>query len=464
MSFEVKSLEYDSKQVQPGSLFFAVRGAVHDGHRFIPQVLEKGAGAVISELPPPDSFPVPWVQTAEIRPYMAMLANEFHSHPSRDLNLVGITGTNGKTTTAYLLHAILEQDAPSLMLGTVTAILAGQEAPSVRTTPEAIDIQRFLAQGRDLGCRHGVLEVSSHALELQRVYECSFQVAIFTNLSQDHLDFHPSMEDYFQAKCRLFHRSHNPGLKLAVLNGDDAVVARLRPSSGIRVTTFGLSPDCQVRPITQQLSVDGIETELDLDGERVSLSSPLVGTHNLYNLMAAVVAAREVGIPIEKIQRGVSQCANVPGRFERVSLDAPFSVFVDYAHTPEALANILGLARQVAAGRVICLFGCGGDRDRGKRPLMGEVALRLADHVVVTSDNPRSEDPAAIISEIVQGMRQDEDRWCSVNDRREAISRALSLAVPGDLVLLAGKGHEPYQEIDGGQINFDDRQVAREEL
>ncbi len=464
MSFEVKGLEYDSRRVQPSSLFFAVRGAVEDGHRFIPQALKQGAGAVISELPSPDPFPVPWVQAGEIRPYMAMLANEFHCHPSRDLNLVGITGTNGKTTTAYLLHSILEQDAPSLMLGTVSTILAGEETTSVRTTPEAIDIQQFLARARDLGCRHGVVEVSSHALQFHRVYECFFPVAVFTNLSQDHLDFHPSMEDYFQAKSRLFQRNHNPGLELAVLNGDDQRVARLRPSSGVRVTTFGLSSDCRVRPIRQQLSIEGIKTELDLDGERITLSSPLVGIHNLYNLMAAATAAREVGISADQIERGVARLANVPGRFERVSLDATFSLFVDYAHTPEALANILNLARQVTPGRVICLFGCGGDRDRSKRPLMGEVALRLADHVVVTSDNPRSEDPVAIVAEIEEGMAQDHSRWCSVVDRRKAIARALSLADPGDLVLLAGKGHETYQEIEGQKLDFDDRQVAREEL
>lgn len=464
MDFEVSSLEYDSRQAGPHSIFFAIQGEVSDGHRFIPQALERGAAAVVSERPAPNAFPVPWIETASIRPYMALLANEFCGHPSHDLNLVGVTGTNGKTTTAYLLHAILEQDQPSLMLGTISSVLGGESRPSLRTTPEAIDIQEFLARGKRLGCRHGVLEVSSHALHFYRVYQCWFRVGVFTNFSQDHLDFHGTMEDYFDAKCRLFERDYNPGLEHAVINADDPRVRTLEIPSEVSLTTFGYSSEWDLHPVEQELSIEGIRCRLRLDGDEFEIRSRLVGRHNLYNLMAATAAARRAGINVERIRSGVAALENVPGRFERVDLEARFSVFVDYAHTPEALANVLALARQVGQGRVICLFGAGGDRDRSKRPQMGAVVQRLADLAIVTSDNPRSEDPDSIIAEIEQGMDPHGRRWISITNRRQAITRALSSARPGDLVLLAGKGHETYQEIDGEKLDFDDRLVAREVL
>lgn len=462
MSREIEWLEYDSRKVRPHSIFFAVEGERADGHDYVDSALQRGAAAVVSERTAPGSFPAPWIRVSDVRAYMAIMADEFYGSPSREIPLIGVTGTNGKTTTAFVIHSILACSKPALLMGTVKTLLGDLEAEAVRTTPEAIDLQRTLREAVERGCRHGVVEVSSHALFLKRVYRCRFPVAVFTNLSQDHLDFHGDMEAYFQAKRLLFQRRCNPGLRHAVVNGDDPYSARIGLPPEVEATRFGFSTECDVYPIEHGTSVDGSRLRLRFFDRELELTTALAGDHNCLNVMAAAAACRRLGLSDRRIAEGVASLAAVPGRFERVPLNAPFAVFVDYAHTPDALSNALRLARSLCRGRLICVFGCGGDRDRAKRPLMGRTAVLLSDYAVVTSDNPRSEPPLRIIEEIQAGIPKQASNWETEADRRAALARALRMARNGDLVLVAGKGHETYQEIAGEKIHFDDREVVRE--
>ncbi|MBI4445185.1 MAG: UDP-N-acetylmuramoyl-L-alanyl-D-glutamate--2,6-diaminopimelate ligase [Acidobacteria bacterium] len=459
---EVSSIEYDSRRVRPGSLFFAVPGLVTDGYLYIPQALENGAVVIVSSRPAPPDCPVPWVHVGAMRTAMALLANQFFGNPSERLRLAGITGTNGKTTTAFLIHSILQQVQPCIMIGTIKTVVGGEEAPSVRTTPEAIDIQKLLRSALEKGCRWGAMEVSSHALSLQRVYGCHFPVAVFTNLSQDHLDFHQTIDDYFQAKNLLFRREYNPGIRDAVVNGDDLFIRKLQVSDNVRFTRYGFSKDYPVYPRKFQTSVEGTVLELNFFNRILEVRSPLCGEHNIYNIMAAACAASLLGASDEAIARGLEQAQQVPGRFERVPLDRTFNVIVDYAHTPDALENTLKVCGRLKKGRLICVFGCGGDRDRTKRPRMGEAAARLSDYVIITSDNPRSEPPEGIIEEICSGIPKDFKKFEKLVNRREAIAKALRLAREGDIVLIAGKGHEDYQEIGATRLHFDDCEVVKE--
>jgi UDP-N-acetylmuramoyl-L-alanyl-D-glutamate--2,6-diaminopimelate ligase len=395
---------------------------------------------------------------------MARCANLFYGNPSRELDLVGITGTNGKTTTAHLVHSVLNQQAPSLRMGTLSTAIGDRELEAEMTTPEAVDIQKTLHRAVKKGCQFGVMEVSSHALEFQRVFECHFPVAVFTNLSRDHLDFHKDLESYFNSKTMLFRQDHNPGLRFAVVNSDDPFSKRLVPSPCASVVSFGLARPSDVHLLRSEQTRAGIHLEIDLLGDTLSLESQLIGKHNLYNILAAATACRLLEITPETIQAGLARLKKVPGRFERVDVEAPFSVIIDFAHTPDALENVLNLAAETAQGRVICVFGCGGDRDRSKRPLMGEVVIRKADFAVITSDNPRSEVPLEIIKEIQAGIPPQAINFEVIPDRPEAIRYALQLARSGDLVLLAGKGHETYQEIRGRRIPFDEREIVREAL
>ena len=464
MDPEVRSLEYDSRRLGKDSLFFALRGEVTDGHLYLEEALKKGAVAVTSQQEAPLDFPVPWIQVPAARPFMAALANEFYDHPSRRMELAGITGTNGKTTTAFLIHSILKQHSPALLMGTVKTVIGERELESHLTTPESLDIQRRLAQALLQGCRRGAIEASSHALFLHRVYQCRFPVAVFTNLSQDHLDFHKTLEEYFQAKRLLFQDHYNPGLEYAVLNADDPFSKCLELSPHVRKVTFGFSPSSDVYPITQHLSIRETKLQLNFLGRKLSLESSLAGRHNVYNIMAAAASASMLGVSDDQIQEGVRQLQNVPGRFEKLENEAPFTVIVDYAHTPHALESVLSLCRTLSKGRILCVFGCGGDRDRGKRPLMGALAARLADFTIITSDNPRSEAPEKIIEEVRAGLPSGFTRYETFVDRRKAIARALELAGKGDMVLLAGKGHETRQEMGGRSIHFSDLEVAREML
>jgi UDP-N-acetylmuramoyl-L-alanyl-D-glutamate--2,6-diaminopimelate ligase len=454
---EVSGLAYDNRAVARGTLFFCVRGFTRDGHDFARDAVDRGAAALVVERPL--GLGVPEVLVPDARAAMAPAAARFYGDPTGQLQVVGVTGTNGKTTTAFLIRALLEADGRQTgLLGTVTSVIGGVEHPVERTTPEAIDLQSTFRRMADEGDRACAMEVSSHALELRRVDCVHFAVAIFTNLTQDHLDFHPTMEDYFQAKRRLFTEAE-PGE--AVVNVDDAYGARLAAELP-RAATFGLTRDATYRAGDVRLGLHGSEFVVEGPDGRVELSSPLRGRFNVYNVLGAFAAARAVGVETRVAAEALRTAGLVPGRFQPVDEGQGFAVLVDYAHTPDSLENVLDAARGLTAGRVHVVFGCGGDRDRGKRPLMGEIARRLADRVIVTSDNPRSEDPQAIIDQILAGSGSDVEHLV---DRREAIEQAIAGAQPGDVVVIAGKGHEQGQEFEAGRkVPFDDATVAREAL
>ena len=457
---EIASLCYDSRQVSEGGLFFAVTGEVTDGHRYIDQALAAGAIGVVSERAPVAGAGT-WIQVADIRAAMARLANAFWGRPSADLSLVGITGTNGKTTTAFLVHSLLEQVAPAILMGTVKTRVGDVESAAGLTTPEAIDIQRRLNEGVEAGCRWGAMEVSSHALHFDRVLGCRFEVAVFTNLTQDHLDFHADFEEYFAAKDRLFQHATNPGLRLALLNGDDPWASRITAEAGVQRQVFGFETGADIHPLEFETTVSGSRLALELPGRRLSLETPLIGRHNLYNLMAAVGAASGCGLLDSEILAAVPRAPQVPGRFERVELAAPYTVVIDYAHTPDALVNLLELAASLRPGRILCLFGCGGDRDRGKRPQMAEIAVRMADWATFTSDNPRFEDPEKILQDMLAGVPDSAGNYETVLDREAAIVRLLERARPDDLVLLIGKGHETYQIVQDSKSYFCEREIVQ---
>ena len=461
---EITNLAYDNRAVEPGTLFFCVPGFTRDGHEFAPEAIEHGAVALVVERPL--DLDVPEVRVPSVRAAMAPAAAAFYGDPTKTLQTVGVTGTNGKTTTAFLVHALLEADGRRTgLLGTVKSIVGGAERAVERTTPEAIDLQRTFREmldGGDVACS---MEVSSHALELHRADAIHFAAAIFTNLTQDHLDFHGTMEEYFQAKRRLF---VDAGPRHAILNVDDEYGSRLA-SELPQAATFGVDRDAtyRARDLTTGLAGSRFTVE-GPDGE-VEVTSQLPGRFNVYNVLGALAAVRARGVPLETAIAAIETAGHVPGRFQPVDAGQEFAVLVDYAHTPDSLENVLRAARGLVAdgsagqnGRVHVVFGCGGDRDRGKRPLMGEIATRLADRVIVTSDNPRSEDPEAIISEILAGAGAGVEHDA---DRRRAINIAISDARPGDVVVIAGKGHEQGQEFAGARkIPFDDVTVAREAL
>lgn len=459
---EIRDIAYDSRQIKEESLFFAIRGLAADGNEFVAHAVENGAVAIVSEAGRIPGVSVPWVQVRNVRRVMAICSDHFFGRPSSTIRLAGVTGTNGKTTTAYLIHAACSSEAPTLLIGTIQTRIGESGVDSRLTTPESVDIQRLLGKASDHGCRYGAVEVSSHALVFHRVFACRFPVAVFTNLTQDHLDFHQTIENYFEAKSLLFDRSFNPALEHSVINGDDPFGCRLL-STAPGPVGYGLQSGNRIRPLKLESSIDGIRLQATFfEDERIEIESALVGSHNVFNIMAAAAAAYLLGVPKPGIQEGIGGLQAVPGRFEKVALDLPFSVVIDYAHTPDALENVLRLAREVTRGRVISVFGCGGDRDRSKRPQMGAISARLADLTIITSDNPRTEDPGRIVREIESGIHEKENRVISIVDRREAIARALSLARPKDLVLLAGKGHETYQEVGKQRFPFDERTIVKE--
>lgn len=456
-SVEVSSLALDHRRVAPGGVFFCVRGFSRDGHDFGADAVAAGAVALVVDHPL--GLGVPEVVVDDVRAAMAPAAARLHGDPTATLRTVGVTGTNGKTTTAYVVRALLEDDGRSTgLLGTVKSVIGGIEYEVARTTPEAIDLQAAFAAMRDAGDTHCVMEVSSHALALGRADAIHWAAAIFTNLTQDHLDFHPTMEDYYVAKRRLFEAAP----AVAVVNVDDPYGARLAASLGATpVVTFGIeSADADLRATDVRSDFAG--STFVAGG--LALRSPLPGRFNVLNALGAVAAARALGVDDATIVAALRDVEPVPGRFQPIEEGQDFAVIVDYAHTPDSLENVLAAARPLTRGRLVCVFGCGGDRDRAKRPLMGEIAARLADVAIVTSDNPRSEDPAAIVAEIVAGIA-DPAGTEAIVDRRGAIERAVSLAAAGDVVVVAGKGHEQGQEIEGGRkLPFDDVNVAREAL
>ena len=458
---EVTGLAYDNRLVAPGSLFFCVRGFTRDGHDFAADAVARGAAALVVERELP--LAVPQLLVDDVRAAMAPAAAAFYGDPTASLRVVGITGTNGKTTTAFLVRALLEAGGLATgLLGTVKSVVAGVEREVTRTTPEALDLQRTFREMADGGDRACVMEVSSHALALHRADAIHFAAAVFTNLTQDHLDFHPTMEDYFQAK-RLLFTTDGGGVAEAgtacVVNVDDPYGARLAADLGDRATTFALRADADYRAGELQTGLEGSSFTVQTPDGPLSLRSPLRGEFNVSNVLGALAVARQLGIDAAVCAEAIATAGQVPGRFETVDEGQPFAVVVDYAHTPDSLENVLSAARPLTRGRLRVVFGCGGDRDRGKRPQMGEIARRLADDVIVTSDNPRSEDPEAIIAEVLKGTGPDVMHDA---DREAAITRAIGDAAPGDVVVIAGTGHEQGQEFaDGHRIPFDDVSVAR---
>ena len=459
-------IAYDSRAVVPGQIFVALKGRHADGAAYAAQAAAAGASAVVAEDAAGGASTIPWIVVPNARLALARLAAEYFEHPSRDLRVVGITGTNGKTTTAYLVAGIFEAAGTRCgMIGTVEYRVGATAVPATRTTPEAPELQGLLRRMRDEGCGACAMEVSSHALALRRADAIRFAGAVFTNLTRDHLDFHESMEDYFAAKRRLFEMA-GPDAP-AVVNADDPRGATLLELAG-RAVSYGLARTADVSPGPLHFSLEGLSFEIRCPQGTVRVRSRLVGKPNVYNILAAVGVTAAMGVPIEAIEEGLRNLSGVPGRFEVVSSPTDdITVVVDYAHTDDALRNLLETARPMAQ-RLVTVFGAGGDRDRTKRPLMGLVAARLSDVVVITSDNPRSEDPARIIEEVMRGaepeIRQSQARVLTVVDRAEAIRTAVRDAAAGDLVLVAGKGHEKYQEIGGVSHPFDDVTMARAAL
>ena len=455
---EITSLAYDARRVLPGALFFCVPGFKQDGHEFALQAVQRGAVALVVERKLPE-LDVPQVMVPSARVAMAPAAAAFFGEPTAQLQVAGVTGTNGKTTTAFLLRALLQTSGRETgLLGTVKSVVGGVAHEVARTTPEAMDLQQTFREMLSAGDGSVVMEVSSHALALHRADAIHFDVAVFTNLTQDHLDFHPDMEDYFQAKRRLFVEL---APRRAVINVDDPYGARLARELPAALT-YGVDGPADYRARDLQTSLDGSSFILQTPEEEVPIRSPLTGRFNVLNVLAAFAAASALDVPAEVCAQAILSAGQVPGRFELVDAGQPFAVVVDYAHTPDSLENVLRAARGLTRDRLHVVFGAGGDRDRGKRPLMGRAAAQLADRVIVTSDNPRSEDPEAILDEILSGSGSGVEREV---DRRRAIARALHAAAPGDVVVLAGKGHEQGQEFaHGRKIPFDDVTAAREIL
>ncbi len=463
---EVSGLEYDSRRVHPGYLFFAFAGARVDGREFAAQAVGKGAIAVLSEQPVPDNFSAPWLQVRHGRHALALAARTFYGKLDAKLNLTGITGTNGKTTTSYLIDSVLRAAGNTTMLvGTIEYRLGTQVLPAANTTPESLDLNRLFADLDAMGGTHATMEISSHALALGRVYGLEFHTAVFTNLTRDHLDFHGTMEAYFAAKQLLFAGSGGPPPRYSVINRDDAWGRKLLGTgSASEVLWYGLGPDSMVRARHIHSGINGQRFEVAFDKLKFEIRSALIGKINVYNILAACCAGMTYQLPPETIARGIAACRGVPGRFERVDEGQPFAVVVDYSHTDDALRNAIAVARTLNPKRVITVFGCGGDRDRTKRPIMGQVAAEWSDLVIVTSDNPRSEDPLQIINDVMVGVRRTDKRAIVEPDRSAAIRKAIEEARAGDLVLLAGKGHETYQIFRDRTIHFDDREVAAETL
>jgi len=465
----VLDVTHDSRQARSGTLFVAIKGATLDGHRFVDEVVRRGAAGIISEQPAPANFDGAWLRVDRAREALARAAAVINGDPSHQIDLVGITGTNGKTTTTYLCFALAEAEGQkAAMLTTVEYRIGASSEPAVRTTPEASDTNRFLRRAVDQGCVIAVMEASSQAIDLHRCDGLRFKVAVFTNLTRDHLDYHETMENYFDAKKRLFdgRLGERPGC--SVINVDDDWGVRLADelrSAGQRVVTFSQRGDADLTASDVDVSlIKGTSFALRTSDAEVNITSPLVGRPHVYNMLAATATALELGISLDAITNGLSTCVGAPGRFERVPHNGDFAVVVDYAHTDDALLNTLKTARDLTGGRIITVFGCGGDRDRSKRIPMGQVAGDHSDVVIVTSDNPRNEDPLSIISEIEKGLEQAKASYEVISDRRDAINRAIAVARSGDVVIIAGKGHETYQIVGGDKFHFDDREVAADAL
>ncbi len=462
----IYGITYDSRQVKPGDLFVCICGEKTDGHLYIDQALAKGATALVTEKPV--VAPIPFLQVENAREAAGLLADRFFDRPTQKMRVIGVTGTNGKTTTTYLLEAILQQAGKKVGLtGTNRTRIGGIDYPVERTTPEGVDLQRMAAAMVEAGDEYLVMEVSSHALALARVAGCEYDTAVFTNLTRDHLDFHKTEADYLAAKAMLFTGLSKGGRdtpakapKTAVINLDDPASVYIIGQTQVPIVTYSVQKDADLRAHDIEIHSKGCRYILTMAGQQIEMNMKITGMFNVYNSMGAIGAAFAEGISLPVIQSALQTFPGVPGRFQLVEAGQPFAVIVDYAHTPDGLENILNAARKVSRGRLITVFGCGGDRDRTKRPIMGEIAGRLSDLAIITSDNPRSEDPDAIISEIEVGIAAVTKEYAKIPDRREAIGYAIREARADDVVIIAGKGHETYQILKDKTIHFDDQEEA----
>ena len=454
----IQSIEYDSRRVKPGCIFCCVVGMLFDGHTFAEAAVRDGASALLVERELP--LPVPQILVPNARRAMAEIAAAFYGYPQREMQMLGVTGTNGKTTTTYMVKAIAEQAGKKVgLIGTIRNMIGTESIHTDRTTPESVDLFRILRIMADARCDMVVMEVSSHALEQCRVHGIQFDVGLFTNLTQDHLDYHKSFDNYLAAKKTLFYNS-----KQAVINADDPYAERMMEGLTIPITTFGVRDRADISATDIDITPQGVQFDLHTPEGDVLMHLQTPGLFSVFNAMGATGLMQAVGIKLSCIKEGLERLNSVSGRLESVKTGRPFSVFVDYAHTPDALENVLKTVKQFARGRILCVFGCGGDRDRAKRPIMGEIAGRFSDFAVITSDNPRTEEPMAIIDSIEEGMKKSGTKYVVIENRKEAIRYALQNARDNDLIMIAGKGHENYQEINGTKYHFDDKEMVEELL
>jgi UDP-N-acetylmuramoyl-L-alanyl-D-glutamate--2,6-diaminopimelate ligase len=463
---KITAVRYDSRRVAPGNLFVAVRGASVDGHLFIEQAIDKGAVAVVGEQAAL-SQRATMIVVSDSREALAQLAATFFGFPSRKLNLIGVTGTNGKSTTAFLIKHLLECANQSTgLIGTVQYEVGERVLPALRTTPESLDLQEILSQCVDAGCRNVVIEVSSHALSQGRSNEIEFDVGVFTNLTRDHLDFHRGMKEYFEAKSRLFQglKRNRKKDRSAVINVDDPYGQQLVARFGrdLLAVTYGMGVRAEFRASNFKIEMTGSSYQLDANDKSYLVRLPLIGRFNIYNSLAALATAHAVGLDLRSSILALAKAPQIPGRLEAVPAKRQFQVFVDYAHTDDALLNVAKTCRELNPNRLILVFGCGGNRDKTKRPLMGAVADQYADYAIITSDNPRKEDPEAIIRDIESGFKR--RNYEKIIDRKDGITRAIAMAQPRDIVLIAGKGHEKYQEFADHTVPFDDVEIATRAL
>jgi UDP-N-acetylmuramoyl-L-alanyl-D-glutamate--2,6-diaminopimelate ligase len=467
---EVAQVSCDSRKVREGAIFFALAGAKSDGNAFVEKAIAAGANAIVSETARPAAIPIDvvWIQVAEPRKALALAASNFYGHPAKALQLMGITGTNGKTTTASLIDAMVKASgAKTGLFGTIAYHTPRGTYEAPNTTPESVDLQGFFAEIRDAGGRYAVLEASSHALSMDRLWGCHFAAAVFTNLTREHMDYHQTFDDYFAAKRRLFEGTGAGAPDAAIINTDDAYGKRLASAKGATkgATTYGLEAGAEVTAKKFQLTFSGLSFTAQTPRGKVQVSSALVGRINVYNVLAAIGAAQAVGLSNDAIEAGIRNLKSVSGRFQRIDMGQPYFLVVDFAHTDDALENLIRTARELnPKGRIITLFGCGGAKDRTKRPVMGEVSGRLSDLTILSNDNPRNEDPLKIISDVVVGVQKAGGKYLIEPDREAAIGLATDQARPGDIVLLAGKGHENYQILADTTLEFDDREIARNAL
>ena len=456
---EITGVSYDSRHTRPGDLFVAMTGFATDGHKFIPAAVEKGAVCILCQTPPAGE--IPYVQVENSRRALAVVGANFFHHPAREMTMVGVTGTNGKTTTTYLLKDILEHAAGAKvgLIGTNQNMIGNQVLHTERTTPESFEVQKLFREMADAGCTHVVMEVSSHALSLDRVYGVPYAVGIFTNLTQDHLDFHGTMEAYCDAKAILF---QNCGV--GIYNADDPWAERLMAHATCKKFSFGEKDGADLRAENIRLHDKGVAFDAVENGKSREIQVAIPGGFMVYNTLGVLAAAQALGVSLAQSAEILSHTAHVKGRVEPVPTDGDYTILIDYAHTPDALENVLKAVQGFAKGRVVALFGCGGDRDRTKRPQMGKIAADHADFVIVTSDNPRTEDPAAIIADILPGLADTQTPHVTIENRVEAIHYAIDHARKGDVIVLAGKGHEDYQEINHVKHHLDEREVVAEYL